>query len=325
MAVIGCGRIGNLHAQAIASSPRATLAALCDCDADRLARAAERYAAARYASVEELFSGERLDAVAIATPDHMHVHAVQAALAAGCHVFCEKPLADNLAEARQLVRAAAERGVQLAVDYNRRFGFGYRTAHRLLDEGTIGQLESCLLRVTDAVPPPAVARNRHVIFTTLLTHHFDLMRFFGGEIRSVYAVAGDGSPDSITRNVIVSLGFVSNALGTIAAGYRQNQSRTSEWMELSGSAGSLAIEDVTRRVTLVRLDADRREILEPDHFAAGNAFYDSLIDHLHAFIDHVAEGRESPVTGRDAVASLALAAAAIESLESGHAIEVPSA
>ena len=62
-------------------------------------------------------------------------------------------------DARQIVAAADKRGVRLGVDYNRRFAFGYRTAKELLDRGSIGTLKYCLLRVSDATPPPEVARS----------------------------------------------------------------------------------------------------------------------------------------------------------------------
>ena len=317
-----CGRTGALHAQAIATSQRATLVALCDSDPARLAGMSARHQAAPYAEVADLLANQRLDAVTIATPDHLHVTPALAAIAAGCHVFCEKPLAENLAEAERMARAAQERGVRLAVDYNRRFGFGYRTARRLVDDGAIGTLQSCLVRVSDGVPPPAVARHPHVIFTTLLTHHFDLLRWFGGEVARVHATAGAAEQQSLVSQVSISLAFASGQIGTLVAGYRAGQTRTCEWMELSGTGGAITVEGVARRVTLVRLDPDRREVFESNSFTGGDDFYSTIVAHLHAFIDDLADARTPAVTARDALASLALAAAAARSLETGLAVEV---
>jgi len=322
MAVIGCGPIGNLHAQAIGSSPLATLVAVCDSDSQRCQAAATRFAAKPYASVGELLAGERLDAVTIATPDHLHVEPALAAIAKGCHVFCEKPLAATVDEAQRMADAALERGVQLAVDYNRRFAFGYRTARRLLDEGRIGKLDYALIRVTDPVPRAEVARHPQVIFTTLLTHHLDLMRVYGGEIRRIQAHAGGMATGALLRNVTVSLQFGGGAMGTIVAGYRDGQTRTAEWLELGGTAGSIVVEDVTRRVILSGTAPDRSESFEPNPFGGGQAFYDSLVEHVQVFIEHVARGVAPPVTARDGLIGMQLAAAAIESLARGTAIEV---
>jgi predicted dehydrogenase len=324
MAVIGLGRVGELHAGAIAASERATLTAVCDTESSRRQDAVRRFGVAAYDSVERLLANESLDAVTIATPDHLHVEPALAAIARGCHVFCEKPLAASTAEAARVVEAAGRRGVWLGVDYNRRFGFGYRKAKELLKAGTIGALECCLLRVSDATPPAAVVRHRYVMFTTLLTHHLDLMRYFGGEICRAHAAAVDEPDEHPMRGVNISLKFTSGAIGTIVAAYRHGQSRTAEWMELGGAAGSIIVEDVTRRVIVSGLDPAVRQTFLPNHFQAGDSFYQTIIDHMQAFVDHIAAGREPPVTGHDGLNSLQLAEAAIESLKSGHSVEVRS-
>ncbi len=321
-AVIGMGKVGELHARAIAQSEHATLTAVCDSDPERRQTASDRFGVPAYESVERLLTEESLVAVTIATPDHLHVEPALAAIARGCHVFCEKPLAANADEAARVVEAAQGRGVWLGVDYNRRFGFGYRTAREMLDAGEIGALEYCLLRVSDVTPPTAVARHRYVMFTTLLTHHLDLMRHFGGEICRVHATSGDDPSERLMRSVSISLKFTSGLIGTIVAGYRDGQTRTAEWMELGGTTGSILVEDVTRRVIVEGLDPDQRRTLEPNPFQAGDSFYQSLTDHVQAFLEHVASGREPPVTGRDGLISLQLAEAAIESLKLGHSVEV---
>lgn len=323
VAVIGCGPIGNLHASAIADSHCAELTAVCDPDLARATVLAARYHATAYADFNQLLSHEKPNVVTIATPDHLHVAPALEAIAAGCHVFCEKPMAETSANAERVVRAANERNVFLGVDYNRRFAFGYRTAKRLFDEGAIGKLQHCLVRVSDPIPPAAVARHPHVIFTTLLTHHLDLMRFFGGEIRRIQATAAQRTPGELVSCASLMLQFVAGPIGAIVAGYRAGQTRTSEWMGLGGSAGSLAVEDVTRRVILTGPDADRREVFEPSHFASGAAFYDSLIEHLQCFLNCVNARRSPYVSGQDGLIGLKLAEAAIESLERGCSIEVP--
>jgi myo-inositol 2-dehydrogenase/D-chiro-inositol 1-dehydrogenase len=322
VAVIGCGPIGMLHAQAVAASARATLVGVCDLDPARAQQAARRCSVAAYTSPQDLFAAGGVDAVTIATPDHAHVEPALAAIAGGCHVFCEKPLATNAGDAVRVADAAAERNVYLAVDYNRRFAFGYRTARAWFDEGRIGTLEYCLIRVSDRTPPPEVARTPHAIFTTLLTHHFDLALWYGGPIHRIQAHAPKRESGALVRTVSLSLEFTSGAAGSIVAGYREGQTRTSEWLELLGTSGSIAVDDVTRRVSLAGLDPDQKIEARPNHFVAGDAFYESIVEHVHAFLEHVADGREPPVTGRDGVAGMKLVAAAIESLATGRAVHV---
>jgi myo-inositol 2-dehydrogenase/D-chiro-inositol 1-dehydrogenase len=269
-------------------------------------------------SVAQLLADHRLDAVTIATPDHLHAESALDSIAAGCHVFCEKPLATSAVEAAEVVRAAADRPVHLGVDYNRRFAFGYRTAKRLLDDGAIGPIRRCLIDVSDRTPPRHVARHPLVIFTTLLTHHFDLLRFYGGEIRSIRAVAGHQPIGPLLGDVSLSFEFKSGATGTIEARYRDDLTRTVERLELEASSGIVLVEDITGPVTCTGRDG-RSQFFSPDD---AETFDDSLIAHLHAFIACVARGDPPPVTGHDGLVGLQLAEAAVESIHSGHSIEV---
>ena len=102
----------------------------------------------------------------------------------------------------------------------------------------------------------------------------------------------------------------------------RQQTRTVEWLELGGSKGSITVEDITRRATLTTFNPDCSRVLEPNPFAGGDAFYESLREHLHAFLAHLARGEAAPVTGRDGLASLELAEAAIASLTTGRTIEI---
>lgn len=320
MAVIGCGRIGLVHARGIATSQQAALAAVCDIDPSRAEHVGKTFGAAAYHDVRQMLAAERLEAVTIATPDHAHVEPALAAIEAGCHVFCEKPLAESCAAAQAMASLALERGVHLGVDYNRRFGFGYRRARQLIDESAIGELQSIVVLVSDPPPGPPLSKNRFAIFTTLLTHHFDLVAWYGGPIRSIMAVAGQYK--ALVGNVHITCELRTGVVATIIANYRTGQPRTLERMDLIGSQGTLTVDNVTRGVTLERLGSDDVQTLRLDSSDSGDAFYQTLIDHLQSFIAHLARGESPDVTAQDALASLAAAEAAIESLQSGRSIEL---
>jgi predicted dehydrogenase len=297
---------------------------VCDIEDSRRDAAAARFGVEALADANELVEKLRPDVVTIATPDHLHVEPALAAIRAGCHVFCEKPLATSTLDARRLVEAAADRGVQLAVDFNRRFAFGYARAKHALTHGILGRLRYAVLRVADRVPPPEVARTPHVMFTTLLTHHLDLMRWYGGEVHSVHVTTSEETGAPLVKTVTLTLRFAAGGLGTIVAGYRDNLTRTVEWMELAGEHGSVVVDDITRRVEIATGNPDCARILEPSPFRAGGAFNDSISEHVKTFLAHLARQDVVPVTGRDGVASLVLAEAAIESLTTGHTIEIAS-
>ena len=105
-AVIGCGRVGEWHAAALAGSGDATLVAVCDRDRERCGRLAERFWATPFDDFRELLRTVRPDVVTVATPDALHFEPVMAALESGSHVFCEKPLATRINEARTMAAEA---------------------------------------------------------------------------------------------------------------------------------------------------------------------------------------------------------------------------
>ncbi len=320
IAVVGCGPVGALHAQAIVDSPAAELIGICEVDAARRDKARQRFDVPAYHTIDDLLADLRPNAVTVATPDHLHLQPVCAAIEADCHVFCEKPLATSVSDAEQMLAAATRRGVFLAVDYNRRFADGYRSAHEMLRERQIGELEYFLFRVTDRTPPPKVAREPYVIFGTLLTHHLDLARWYGGELWRMHAHA-DEIGHGLLRRVTLSLEMKSGACGTIVAAYRDHQSRTAEWLTLHGTKGTIIVEDASRCVTLSGNEPECCISTEPS-VAGENAITDSIMAHVRAFVENVAVGRQSPVTGQDGLASLQLAATAVESITSGKSVDV---
>ena len=242
--VIGCGPIGTLHAEAVCRSPLATLAGVCDLDRERAECLAQRLGrdVVAYGRSSDLLRAGAVDVVTIATPDHLHVDVALEAIDAGCHVFCEKPLATTAAEARSLVDAAARRGVKLGVDYNRRFGFGYRMPERCSRTGSSETSGRCSSTFSTGRPAPRWPRFPEVILTTLLTHHLDLARWFGGEVASISARFGPADPaaSGLRRDVVISLEFAGGAVGAIVAGYRDGLTRTSERAEIVGSLGSVS-------------------------------------------------------------------------------------
>jgi myo-inositol 2-dehydrogenase / D-chiro-inositol 1-dehydrogenase len=315
VAVIGCGPIGSLHAAAVQASPLARLVSVCDIVHDRAVKLAQRLGTnvSPRARIEQILERDDVDVIVVATPDHLHVELVLAAIDRGCHVFCEKPIATMAAEARLLVEAAAARGVALGVNHNRRFGFGYRTARRLVDEGRLGPLHCIVIHVVDRTPRPEVARSPEVILTTLLTHHLDLARWFAGDVSRISARFGPPDPSAprLRRSVILSLEFAGGALGSIIASYRDGQTRTFERAELVGSLGSVEVNDVTRTAVFRGADVDRLEVFKPSPFTDEAAFTTTIGDHVRTFLACVAAGEPPPVSGLDGLLGLELVEAAL--------------
>jgi predicted dehydrogenase len=304
VAVIGCGHIGALHAKAVDESPLAELVGLCDISSERLHYLSSLYGGIpTFSNVEELLSRSRPDVVSIATPDHVHAEPAITAARAGCHVFVEKPMAMTLDEARAMAAVAHDAGRHMAIDYNRRFGFAYRKALSLVRDGAIGTVKQIALNVSDGVPASAKDRGPHAILYLLLSHHIDLLRMVGGEIKDVHATMcanESGHVDTVSASFHHENGSLSQLSGAWIAG----QGRTEERMTITGTSGVITVDDVLRGVRLRRLDPDIVESYSNSVFSSEATFYDTVRIHLHSFLSAVAEGRTPEVTAHDGVRGL---------------------
>jgi len=141
-ALIGCGDIGILRARALARADGCSLVVAADTDASKAnAVAALIPGASGITNWREAVRRDDVDAVIVSTPPSLHEEMTIAALEAGKHVLCEKPLARTPAECRAMVQAAEQTGRRLATGFNYRFYPSFSRARELLDSGVIGELD----------------------------------------------------------------------------------------------------------------------------------------------------------------------------------------
>ena len=139
--VIGCGKIAQVrHLPEYAANPQARITALYDVNYERACALAEQYGATAYQSLDELLAAADVDAVSVCTSNATHAEVTIAALKAGKHVLCEKPMAITLEECEQMVAAANEAGAKLMIDQNQRFAKAHQRAKELLDAGRVGRV-----------------------------------------------------------------------------------------------------------------------------------------------------------------------------------------
>jgi predicted dehydrogenase len=125
--VIGAGSAGAMHARSLRGLDDAIVVAIAAATPEEAAPLAAEFGA-RVASASELCSAKDIDLVVVATPTHLHAEHAIAAARTGKHVFCEKPIARTRAQAEEMVRAADDAGVSLAVGHVVRFFPEYRQA-----------------------------------------------------------------------------------------------------------------------------------------------------------------------------------------------------
>jgi predicted dehydrogenase len=183
--VVGTGVMGRNHARVLHELANVDLVGVADSDLDAACQVAAVRATRGYGSLEELLEKERPEALTVAVPTEAHHEAVMEALAAGCHVLVEKPIAATLAQADELVAAAKSAGRVLAVGHIERYNPAVLELKRRLDEGQLGRAYQ--FDAQRLGPFPQRIRDVGVVID-LATHDLDLMRFLtGSEIVRVYA------------------------------------------------------------------------------------------------------------------------------------------
>jgi predicted dehydrogenase len=203
VALIGCGRIGAslendplrakpcTHAGAYAAHPRTKLVACVDIDRERLAAVGKTYRIRhRFTDYETMLAQVRPDIVSIAAWTEFHAPMVVAAAEAGVRgIYCEKPLAANLAEAKRAMAAVRRAGAKMVVGHERRWGAHFITAKRLVDSGELGPLRT-IVGYTLSGAWPRISRRKYGGGASFHdgTHMTDLFRYFAGEARSVMAL-----------------------------------------------------------------------------------------------------------------------------------------
>jgi myo-inositol 2-dehydrogenase/D-chiro-inositol 1-dehydrogenase len=324
--VLGCGRIGTMHARNLARHPQARLTSVFDVFTKASDAMAAELGVRAAASVDEVLADPEVDAVLIATSTDTHVDLIAAAARAGKAVLCEKPIALDMAKVERCWAEIADLGATVMIGFNRRFDPSFRAVHDRLMAGEIGKLEQIVITSRDPAPPPvSYIKVSGGLFRDMTIHDFDLARYFAGEIVEVHAMGANlvdpaiGAAGDIDA-AMVTLRAASGALIHInnsrrcAYGYDQR-------LEVFGERGMLLAGN--RTATTV-------QSFGATHTGAGDVvlpffierYADAYANEVAHFVESVAAGTVPLTSFQDGAEALRLADAAIESLKTGRAVRL---
>ncbi len=323
--LLGAGRIGKVHARAIAGNPAARLAAV----ADAMPAAAQALAAEHgcaVSTIEAILADAAIDAIIICTPTDTHADLIEAGVKAGKAVFCEKPVDLSVARVKACLAAVTAARGTLMVGFNRRFDPDFMAVKAAIDAGRIGKVEMVTISSRDPGAPPVdyIARSGG-IFRDMTIHDFDMARWLlGEEVATVQAAASvltdpaigaAGDFDSV--NVILRTASGRQAVITnsrrAAYGYDQR-------IEVLGSTGAVsALNTAEANIELADAKGFHRPPLLNFFMTRYVAAY---ANEIAAFIAAVQDGAPTPTTGQDGLAALVLADAALKSATEGRVVQV---
>ena len=163
--IIGCGGIARgRHIPAYLANPHTQLAALYDPVPGRAAQLAADYHAAAYEDLEQMLCHPGLDAVSICTPEQYHHDIAIAALRSGKHVLCEKPMAMNAVQAKEMEQEAVRSGKLLMISHNQRIYEPHWKARELIKEGVIGKPLSFRTNLSHSGPEQGCTEEERTAF-----------------------------------------------------------------------------------------------------------------------------------------------------------------
>jgi myo-inositol 2-dehydrogenase / D-chiro-inositol 1-dehydrogenase len=322
IAVIGAGRIGQIHARNIAAAAGARLAGVADVDAAAAARLA-RQCGAGALSLDAAFAA---DAVLIGSPTPTHADYIERAAAAGRAIFCEKPIDLSADRVRTCLDAVRGAGVVLMVGFNRRFDPHFSALKRRLSAGEIGSLEMLTITSRDpAPPPPAYVATSGGLFRDMMIHDLDMARFLmGEEPTELHAAASCLVDQSIAAagdvdTAVVTLRTASGKLCQISNSRRASYGYDQR-IEVHGAKGLLRAGNVT--ATTVELATEAGFATDPTLPFFLERYAAAYRAELDAFIAAVASGRSPRPDGDDGLKALLLADAATRSATTGQAVRL---
>lgn len=327
LGLLGCGRIGQVHARSIAQVNGARVAAVADAFPEAASTLAERTGSAVLSSLE-LIANSDIDAVVIGTPTDTHYDLILAAAAAGKAIFCEKPVDMSADRIRACIKAVDAAGVAFLTAFNRRFDPNFANLQARLAAGEIGNTEIVTILSRDPSPPPiSYIKSSGGIFRDMMIHDLDMARFLlGEEPVQVFAtgaalvdpaIGEAGDVDTAAVTLTTATGKICQISNSRRATYGYDQR-----IEVHGAKGMLRAANILEN-SVESAGGTGFTRAPAQHFfleryeAAYRAEMQHFIECLHA-------GKSPSPSIHDGLRAQMLADAAAQSLQTGLPVQLAS-
>ena len=329
--IIGAGRIGQVHARSILTGvPEARILAIAD---PYMKPAVAEWAKSVgiegvYTDHRKILDDERIDAVLICASTTLHAQLSLEAIAAGKHIFCEKPIDQSVAKIEEVKAAleASPKKLVYQVGFNRRYDHNYRAMRKAVQEGKIGEVQFVRVSSRDPEPPPAeYVSLSGGMFMDMMIHDLDMVRYLSGqEIVEVYAqgaclidpaIGEAGDVDTVAINLKLANGALATIDGSRKAVYGYDQRG-----EVFGSKGCIVnANDSESNVVISTVDGVTGE--KPLWFFL-ERYMGSYQAEVREFIDCILNNQDPVVGIEDGLVSIKLALACAKSMKENRPVRI---
>lgn len=329
--IIGAGRIGQVHARSILTGVQdAVVEAVAD---PYLTEAAEQlFLSMGVKKISRDYHGllndPQIDAVLICSSTDTHARICIEAIRAGKHIFCEKPVdlsVERILEVEATLKASAKE-LCFQVGFNRRFDHNFRAVREAAARGKIGNIEFVRVSSRDPEPPPAAyVKVSGGIFTDMMIHDIDMVRFLSSaEVEEVYArgavlidpaIGQEGDVDTATVSMKLSNGALALIDNSRRAAYGYDQRA-----EIHGSEGSVLCENDTP--STVQLSTKAGVTAEKPLYFFLERYMAAYQEELRCFVESVRKGEPAVVGLSDGLMSIKIALACKKSLLENRPVRI---
>jgi len=335
--IIGCGGMGRTHAHRLKAMSNVRIVSVCDLVEQKAAKLADAVGSKPCTDFRTQL--DEVDAVFVCTEPFNRVEIVKAAAQAGRHIFSEKPIALNLADADEMIRAAEAAGVRYMLGYVLRFTQPFKLLRETFAGGELGRLVNCWTRRYMPMDPRSNWYGRQDksggVALDFGSHDIDWLMWIGGPVRTVFARADRIRQDvQADEHCQAMLAFAEGGMGSVDVSWWDSVAQSS--IGIVGTAGSMSVgrDGVVRKKLAgceeVTLSIETAMEVDPSghvgkktadgNIAEAPAPDETIQQH---FIRCVEEDRPPAVTGRDGRAVLATVLAIRQSAETGKSVDLP--
>ena len=319
LGIIGAGRIGRVHANTLTTRvPGAEALAIADIFEASAKSAAADYGIPDYsANPAEIINSGEIDAVVICSSTDTHCRFITDAARAGKQIFCEKPIAFDLAEIDAALAVVAEQGVQLQIGFNRRFDSNHARIKHAIESGEIGSPHTLTIISRDPSPPPIdYIKVSGGLMMDMMIHDFDMCRFLLGEVEELFALADVMVDPAIGEagdidTAKVMLRFKNGVIGTIENS-RQAVYGYDQRVEVFGSGGAASSGNWHPNAVTISDAASVRSDLPLNFFV--ERYIESYAAEMIAFVEAISSDADVPVVGNDGRVPVLMAMAGMRSV-----------
>jgi len=333
VAIVGMGGIGNVHGDVYAKRSDCEIVAVCDIIREKADRAAAKYGTRAFYSVQEMLaSSVKIDAASVTTAGKEnggdHYKPTMELLRAGIPVLGEKPISNNLDEAREMVALAKEKGLRYGINLNHRFTPAALKAKEWMESGRLGEPNMIMMRMW-INNPNETSPWFHI--RALHPHSLDVVRYFAGDVEKVQAFFKRGprkdGPEGrriCWSNVQANLLFKNGMIGHLVGSYDAGGSYGLELLEVVGSEGRFVLVDACEHLTFYPRFS--RESETYDYVGGMMSFGDTFASRIGKWVEQNLRGDAPEAIDASGAAALhvqTVIEGIIESWETGTVVGLP--